>query len=211
MGVHYLVDLFGSTPSATKIIDVRTPANGQSLINGTFIVRVPDGVQVQKPANLADLITQKYTGLLSFYAGFTRIAFDDYLDASSIDTVAATTAGALMGGKSSVALLPGGAIQTVAIPLTGGTPTVAVVTWETFQLTDTDVKTDRFQRTYAEVASSPSNVTCSVSFNGGGTFNSTMDGSILNIPLSGQGTSFILRLTNVSANRLGIGSWAVIY
>jgi hypothetical protein len=211
MGVHYLVDLYGNPVSTAKVIDVRTPSNGQSLLNGTFLVRVPDGVQVQKPTDLTDLLTKKYAGLLSFYAGFTRIAFDDLLDATSIDTVAATTAGALLGERSSIALLPAGAFQTVTIPLTPGTPTVAVVTWETFQVTDSDSKTDRFQRTYAEVSSTPMNVTCSVSFNGGATFNSTLDGAILNIPLSGQGTSFVLRLTNASANRLGIGSWAVIY
>lgn len=209
MGNHYLVDLYGNPLGSSKVIDTRTALNGQSFMNGTFVVRVPDGVSVTRPANLTDLTTQKYAGLLAFYAGFTKITFDDLLDASAISV--GSSSKIFMGDRASIALLPGGILQSVVVPLTGGAPTVALTTWETFQVTATDVKTDRFQRTYVEVPSTPSNVTCSVSFDGGATFNSTTDASVLNIPIPDQGTNYVIRLTNASANKLFIGSWAVIY
>src|SRR5574338_231782 len=195
--------------STSKVIDTRVPPNDQSLMNGTFVVRVPDGVPVTQPANLSDLTTQKYAGLLSFYAGFTRISYDDLLDPSGVATGPSTKI--LLGERATIALLPGGILESVVVPLTGGAPTVALTTWETFQVTSTDDKNDRFQRTYVEVPSSPSNITCSVSFNGGGSFNATTDASVLNIPLADQGTNYVIRLTNASAGKLFIGSWAVIY
>jgi len=210
MSTHYLVDLYGNPLNTSSIIDVREPTNLQTITNGTFIIRVPDGASVQKPANLGDLITKKFAGLLAFYAGFTRITFDDLIDPSGIDTSAVGTLGTF-GQRGSIQLYPGGVLTSVVTPLSGGTPAQVVVTWESFTLTSSDPKTDRFQRTYTEVPSSPSNVTCQVSFNGGGTFHTAVDGAVLNIPIPDQGTNFVIKLTNTSTGRLGIGSWAVIY
>lgn len=209
MGTHYLVDLYGNPVSSSSIIDVREPPNGQSITNGTFVIRVPDGAAVQKPANFADLITKKYAGLLGFYAGFTRITFDDLIDASAIDAV--NSSKIAVGERMCISLFPGGTLQSVVVPLTPGAPAQVLLTWETFQFTSTDLKTDRYERTYAEVPSTPLNITCSVSFNGGVNYNTTTDGAVLNIPGGQQGTNFIIRLTNASANRLYLGSWAVIY
>jgi hypothetical protein len=206
---HYLVDLHNAILANSALIDVRDPTNFQSLTNGCFVVRVPDGVQVVRPSSFSNLITQKYTGLLAFYAGFTRITFDDLVNASGID--AANSSGITLGERGSISLFPGGVLQSNVIGLTPGAPPAVIVTWETFQYTASDAKTDRYQRTYAEVASSPLNITCSVSCDGGVTFNSALDGGVTNIPGLGQGTNFIIRLTNASANRLWLGSWAVIY
>lgn len=212
MSTHYLVDLYGNPMSTASIIDVREPTNLQTITNGTFVIRVPDGAQIQRPTptNLSALITAKFAGLLAFYAGFTRITFDDLIDPSGIDTSAPSTAGTF-GQRGSIQLYPGGVLTSVVTPLTGGAPAQVVITWETFTLTSSDPKTDRFQRTYTEIPSSPSNVTCQVSFNGGVTFTAAMDGAVLNIPVPAQGTNFVIKLTNTSTGRLGIGSWAVIY
>lgn len=209
MGAHYLIDLFGNPVGTASIIDVRDPTNAQSVINGCFVVRLPDGVPVNKPTTFNDLITKKYQGMLAFYAGFTRLTRDDLVDASGIDL--ANSSGIAMGQRASISLAPGGIFQSVVVPLTGGVASQFVITWETFQFTDADPATDRFQRTYVEVPSSPSNVTCSVSFNSGGSFNATTDGNVITVLPADQGTNFVLRLTNASSGRLYLGSWAIVY
>lgn len=213
MSAHYLVDLFENPLANARILDVRNPSNDQSLSNGSFIVRVPDGVQVVSPTDLTDLLTKKYAGLLAFYTGFTRITFDDLTDAMGVNMAPGASAFLTSGLRGSVGLYPtaGARVQSVVTPLIPAQPTVCVVTFEVFRYTATDDKADRFQRTYEEVAAIPLNVTCSVSFNGGATFLPTTDGAVLNMLIGDQGTSFIIRLTNVSAQRLFVGSWAVIY
>jgi hypothetical protein len=213
MSAHYLIDLYGNPLGSARILDVRNPSNDQSLSNGSFVVRVPDGVQVVNPTDLTDLLTKKYVGLLAFYTGFTRISFDDLTDASGVNTAPGTSSALTTGLRGSVGLYPtaGARVQSVVTPLTPAQPTVCVVTFETFRYTSTDDKNDRYQRTYEEIASSPSSITCSVSFNGGATFLPTTEGAVLNIPLADQGTNFVIRLTNVSGQRLFLGSWAVIY
>ena len=59
MSQHYLIDLFGNPVSTARIIDVRDPTNLQTMMNGSFIIRVPSGVQVVNPVNVTDLLTQK--------------------------------------------------------------------------------------------------------------------------------------------------------
>ena len=179
MSQHYLIDLFGNPVSTARIIDVRDPTNLQTMMNGSFIIRVPSGVQVVNPVNVTDLLTQKYQGLLAENAGMTRVTFDDLLDGSHLDPTASQLG--FFGQRG------------------------------TISLSDSDPSTDRLQRTYTELASTPSQLTCSVSFDGGVTFNTTTDSTILNIPLTSQGTSFIIRLTNVTSGRLYIGSWAIVY
>lgn len=209
MSQHYLIDLFGNPVSTARIIDVRDPTNLQTMMNGSFIIRVPSGVQVVNPVNVTDLLTQKYQGLLAENAGMTRVTFDDLLDGSHLDPTASQLG--FFGQRGTISLSAGGLLQSVSTPLTGSAPTQALVTWEVFSVSDSDPSTDRLQRTYTELASTPSQLTCSVSFDGGVTFNTTTDSTILNIPLTSQGTSFIIRLTNVTSGRLYIGSWAIVY
>ena len=63
MAAHYLVDQFHSPVGDSTLIDVRNPENGESFVNGTFIVRVPDGVSVQNPVDVNDLIAKKYAAM----------------------------------------------------------------------------------------------------------------------------------------------------
>lgn len=212
MTAHYLVDLFNPTVGNSELIDVRNPPDGESLINGSFIVRVPGGVSVKNPTDLTDLITKKYTGLLAFYAGFTDIIFDDQLDATGVN--AANSVGVLLGGRLTNGLREPGANPTLleSVPVAlGGSPTQALITWECFELQDSDVAGARFERTYVEVSAGA--YTCEVSFDNGVNFNSTMDGAVLSIPVPEQGSDFIIRFVNVSGTpaKTFIGSWAVIF
>ena len=205
MGAHYLVDQFYSPVGSSTLIDVRNPDNGESFVNGTFVVRVPDGVSVKNPIDLTDLTTKKYAGILSFYAGFTVIVFDDFLDATGVDTV--NSSDVLLGERVTTGLQPGGVLQSPTVPLSGA-PTVAVITWETFTHTDSDDKQQRFERTYVE--SDPDDYTCEVSFDNGANFNVTTDSAVLNIPVPEQGTNFIVRFTN-TAGKSFLGSWSLIF
>ena len=58
MGAHYLVDLFNPVVGTSELIDVRNTPSDESLINGTFIVRVPGGVSVKNPTHLPDLLAK---------------------------------------------------------------------------------------------------------------------------------------------------------
>lgn len=209
MGQHYLIDLFGNPVANARIIDVRDPSNFQTMMNGCFIIRVPSGVQVVNPANVTDLLNQKFQGLLAENAGMTRVTFDDLLDGTHLDPSASQLG--FFGQRGTISLSAGGMLQSVSTPLTGSAPVQALVTWEVFSVSDSDPSNDRLQRTYTELASTPSQLTCSVSFDNGITYNTTTDSTILNIPLTSQGTNFIIRLTNATSGRLYVGSWAVVY
>jgi hypothetical protein len=213
MGQHYLIDLFGNPVANARILDVQDPENFQTLLNGAFVIRVPSGVQVINPANVTDLLNQKYQGLLAENATFTRVTFDDLLDASHVDP---TSGPGIFGQRGTITLQPGATFSSVinagaGTPLTGATPIQALVTWEVFSITESDPASGQYQRTYTELTSDPTQATCQVSFNGGSTFNPTTDGTVINILGPDQGTAFIIQLTNVTQGRLYIGSWAVVY
>jgi hypothetical protein len=212
MSSHYLSDLFGGVVIG-DLVDARNATTGQSMINGAFVVRVPDGVAVDKPTGLADLLTQKYTGLLALNAGFTRIAYDDLLDPTGIDAVNSSFVN--LGARGTVSIFAQGPtdyFQSVVVPLAGPAPAMVVVTWETFQYVDSDPKADRVQRTYSELPSSPSNVLCWVSFNSGATYTAALDGAATPIAGPDQGTNLIVRFQNAGAyDRVYLGSWAMLY
>lgn len=213
MGQHYLIDLFGNPVATARIIDVQDPTTGTTLLNGSFIIRVPGGIQVINPANVTDLLNQKYQNLLANNPTFTRITFDDLLDATHVDP---TSGPGIFGQRGTISIAPGGTFVSIinggaGTPLTGATPLQALVTWEVFSVTDADPSTGLLQRTYNELTSDPSNLTCDVSFNGGITFNATTDSSVILIDVPDQGNAFIVKYTNVTQGRLYLGSWALVY
>lgn len=213
MGQHYLIDLFGNPVATARIIDVLEPENNQTILNGAFIIRVPSGVQVVNPGNVTDLLNQKYQGLVAENPTFTRVTFDDLLDATHVDP---TSGPGIFGQRGTIQLAAGGTFTSVinagaGTPLAGSAPIQALVTWEVFSVTDADPASGLYERTYTELSSDPSQLACQVSFNGGSTFNPTTDSTVINILGPDQGTAFIIQLTNVTQGRLYIGSWAVVY
>ena len=210
MSAHYLVDIHANPLSGARILDVTEPTGGQSLMNGGHVIRVPDYISVQDPVDVADLVMKKYQGMLAYYAGFPYVTFDDLLDSAYIDFAYGGLKGSF-GDRGAVWLPPGGELRTVSVPLSGLAPTHAVVTWEAFSTQYTDPSSGRALRTYVEESTGPGNFSCQVSFDGGTHFYPTTDGEVLSIPLAGQGLNFKLSLTNVSSQRLNIGSWAVVY
>jgi hypothetical protein len=213
VGQHYIIDLFGNPVANARILDMEEPANDQTLLNGSFIIRVPDGVAVSNPVSVTDLLNQKYQGLLAENAGFLYITYDDLLDPTHVDP---TSGPGYFGQRSLISLAPGATFSSMinggaGTPLTGSAPTQALATWEVFTVSDTDPSGTVFQRTYTELPSVPAYATCQVSFNGGSTFHPTTDSTIINVLSADQGTAFIIQLTNVTTGRLFISSWALIY
>jgi hypothetical protein len=219
MSSHYLIDLFATLNPAILAV-VTEPANGQTIANGAFIVRLPDtGGLIDPgtgrpavPTDLTDLLTKKYQGILSFFAGYGNIHFDDLLDTSGINLSAPGLAGTL-GERSTIALNPGATLTSNMVTL-GDTPTNAILTWEVFQYLDADPSSDRLQRTYQERPTTATYTTAQVSFNNGGTYLAATDSGVFNIPPGDQGDQMIVQITNATSAppiRIQIGSWAVIY
>src|SRR5512137_1063387 len=190
MTAHYMVDLFANPlfPLNVPIIDVREPHRGQSLPNGCMVLRVPGYVQVTRPADLGDLLTQKYTGLLAFYAGFGNIAYDDLIDPTHIDPV--NSGKIRLGKRNTVCVAYTGSLQSTAYTLPwagpGVAPTVAVITWEVFEYVTTDPKTGLYTREYKELPAD--DIFCNVSFDGV-TWSTVTNEGVFNIPVGKQGTN----------------------
>lgn len=210
MSTLYLVDFFATPLATAKIIDVRQALTAP--LSGNFVVRVPDFISVQNPIDVSDLITKKYLGLLAFYAGYANVAYDDLFDLLDVDTGAAQVAGSF-GERNLVTIYPGARFQTQPVTLAGPAPSQAFITWETYSVSVSDPAEDRVVPSYVEEPSSTTTFTCDVSFNNGANFYAATDGGLVNIPPLGQGTQFILRLTNATSppRSLRVGSWAVIY
>jgi hypothetical protein len=95
-------------------------------------------------------LTKKYTGMLAWYAGFTRLAYDDLLDASHVDITDPQMAGKL-GERGTIGINPTARLSSVVVPLSGDAPSQAVVTWEVFEYEDVDDKSSRILRYYHEL------------------------------------------------------------
>jgi len=223
MSSHYLIDLFSTIPtvsppasppySGAPIIAVDDPANGQSLVNGTFVVKLPDSIplvdpvtlQPSTPNNLGDLIAKKYQGLLSIFAssGYTNVTFDSLLDSSGIASI--TSGG--KGQKGTCYLNSGATFTSDTITLATSTSN-AVFTWEIFTYIDSDPANGRYTRTYNELTTSPSYTTAQISVDGGGTYTTVTD---LTPTTLVAGSSLIVKITNVSSSKLYLGAWALVY
>ena len=217
MSSYYLIDLHHDPFLASRILDVAettTLVGSSTPMNGGTIVRVPDYVGLKDPADVSTLLTQKYAGLLAYYAGFTYVTHDDLLDAADVDFGEPTLKGKF-GDRNAICLPPNfggiaGRFQSTVATLSGPAPSQAIITWEVYRVDLADPALDRAVLTYVEVPAS--NFTCDVTFDNGVHVYPATDGSVLNVPLGGQGTNFAIRLTNNSAtDHLYVGSWAVIY
>jgi hypothetical protein len=212
MSTHYLIDAHTAILGDARILDVVEANGGQSNLNGGFVVRVPDYIAVKDPVGLLNpvngLLPKKYAGLLAYYAGFQYVTWDDLLDTSGVDFTYPLLRGTF-GDRVTTSLPPGGVFCSTLVGLSGIAPQQALVTWETFSVSLQGDAATRTMRAYTEEAAG--GFTCQVSFDNGASFYAVQDGNVLNIPAIGQGTSFIIRFTNISVSPLYLGSWAVVY
>lgn len=216
MGVLYLIDAHTPVLLDSEINDTIPVESGDTQVtNGSFPVSVPFGVPIDGvPANLTELLTKKFAGLLAFFPGYTYIDYDEGIDGSGWD--ASNSKQVAIGDRGNTFLYNGPApsesyLTSNALALTGPAPSEAIVTWELYEFTRSNDKGSALTRSYAEL--DPSEVTCNVSFDGGSNFvNNVTDGVQFSIPLASQGTSFVMYLeSNSTTRRFWVGGWAVIY
>lgn len=177
-------------------------------INGSFVVKVSDDIRLDgdPPSTIADLLTQKYTGLLAAYPGFSYIVYDEMTDATGFSMVAST--GSTFGERGTISILPTGVAETVMVPL-ASTPSECIVTWEVYNVVNTDPATGLFIREYQDRPANDLGV--DVSFDNGSNYTSAADGALHLIAPAVQGNQLILRVSNALGVRRWLGSWAVIY
>ncbi len=218
MSSLYVIDYHTATFANSKIVDVLVGGSAPVQYPGGCIVNVPDYLTVRDPVGLytaqTGLITQKATAMLAAYPGFTRIATDDLLDITDLNLVAAgayTPKGAF-GDRGKCRLRATQTVRTVMQTLTAPAPSTCVIVWEAFETTrTTSTSTSQTALTYTE--RSPSDLTCNVSFDNGGSWLTATSGGVLTVPVINQGTQLILEFTGTGSlsTPRGLGGWAVIY
>lgn len=212
MGTVYMIDSHTPVLLDSEINDTIPIETGETqILNGSFPVNVPFGIPIDgAPADLTELLTQKFTGLLAFYPGYMNLDYDEGIDSSGWD--AANSQGVCIGDRGTSHIIDGGALRSNVTVLSSA-PSAAIITWEVFEilgfLTENakdGVKVSRYEE------KDPSDLTVWASFDGGTTWiNPVTEGVQFSILAWQQGTNFIIRFSNSSGDRLWVGSWAVIY
>jgi len=209
MGLHYLINYFDQPIEHSRIADVIVAIDGTSEINGHFVVRVPFDVPVKNPSDLEDLITKKYEGFMLQYVGFTRVAYDDLLNVDHINIAHPDVRG-VFGQRCVIGIEPGAKFVSTTIALVPPEPARAIMTWDAFDYPDTDPYDSKHMRIYREL--DPDLVmTCEISFDNGAHYRPIKNRRAMDIIFGERGTNFIVQITNTTANRVYMGSWAVIY
>jgi len=208
MSTLYLFDGHTAPLANSRLLDVKASEVGaQTQIDGRFVVKAEEGLQLPNPTDLNTLLTDKYAATLALYPGFTDIDYDAMLDATGLDATTAP-AGTVLGlGERGTNSLVNGSIETTMAVL-GSTPSQALVLWEIFSINPSNPSTGRFERFYVEA--DPSDWTVAVSFDNGSNYTAVSHGVLAPIPPAIQGNQMIVQFTTAVQARF-FGSWAVIY
>lgn len=208
MSTLYLVDAHNSTVADSRITDILPPSDslitGVSL-NGNFPVFIPSSISLSQVGTVDDLNTAKYSELLALYPGFTYISYEDYLSAPSVNTANSTNF--QIGDRVTTSLNYYGILETNPVALSS-TPNTAILTWEVYEIVET-ISDNRVLLILNEI--DPDTLTVQASFDGGSNFQSYLNGVLGIIPVVEQGSSFVVKFTNGTANSYHLASWSVLY
>lgn len=212
MSTYYLFDMHVPTLEDARIVDaIVTPELGaQFRVDGLTPIRVPDGVHVENPASLTDLLQQKYQGILAQHPGFTSIIHDDLLDGDDVVPVSMTKSGSrgMVGGK----------FMSNVVDVSGATSAITqcILVYEHYTWRYVDQKDGRMERYYVEEPESAHSARVSV--NGGLAWNVTTSGALVIVEPSEQGSLAVVELStqnlfDVETDRRVVmsGSWALIF
>jgi hypothetical protein len=222
MGTIYLVDAHSTVLGTSRIRDTVNLQSGSLNLRGSFPVNVPFDVPVDGvPSDLTDLVSKKYTGLLSLYPGYTTILYDEQIDGIGWDEATSITLGNGIGGffigeRQTTGVVPVGSssdgLLATDLHVLTSTPTSCVVRYEAFRYGLTDPISGVAARTYQETIDS--NFQVYVTFNNDPDPSAWLlvtNGAMLTIPLVNQGNQFRLSLFNETTQKTWLGSWALIY
>ena len=212
MSLYYLVDPHVPVITNARIVDtvMTTNPTAEFRCDGLLPIKIPEGVRIENPSSLSDLLTQKYAGILAQFPGFVNILFDDLLDAAGVQLTAPPTYLRKSGSRGTI----GGTFRTTAATAVAPV-TQAVLVYEHYTWRYVDSRDGRVERYYVEAPES--DFTAGLRVKAGSSFQTTTSGSLVTFLLADQGTAVQAEFlaSNPSPyidNRLvHTGSWAVIY
>src|SRR5690606_17909899 len=163
-----MFDMHVSNIADARLVDVvmTSEPGSEFRVDGLTPVRIPDGVHVENPANLTELLEQKYAGILAQYPGFTNVIYDDLLDADDVTTFSRVTK---LGARGTIA--GGFGSATVDVSASVAAVTQCVLIYEHFTWRYAMPRDGRVERYYVEEPEAAH--TASVTVDGGSTFNDT--------------------------------------
>lgn len=215
MAAYYLFDMHVANMAGARLVDtITTSEPGEELrVDGLTPIRIPDGVYVGTPANLAELLQRKYVGILAQYPGFSHVVYDDLLVA---DDVVSSSRGTKLGARASIA----GGFESVAVDVSDVTTAIAqfVLVYEHFTWRYEIPRDGHIQRYYVEEPEAAHRARVSV--NGGGAYAITSSGSLVAVEPSEQGTTvrvelipFATEVVDAATQRrvVSSGSWALLF
>lgn len=218
MSTYYLVDMHvNGTDEATiaanaRIVDVilTTSNTAEFRCDGLVPIKIPEGVKINNPSSVQDLLDQKYLGVLAQFPGFTNILSDSFIDATGVQLTSLPTAMRKSGLRSTI----GGTFRTTAATA-ALTVTQAILLYEHYTWRYVDSRDGRVERYYVEA--SETSLTAGLRVKAGSAFQTTTSGSLVEFLVADQGTAVQVEFLASNPdfyidNRLvHTGSWAVIY
>lgn len=200
MSTHYLLSL-----DTDEIVDVSIPVTTppRTVLNGQYVIRVPDEIPVKNPTSRADLLDKKYAGILSSVGMFTSMDWDDMLDPTGIDL--AESSQVVTGYRGANAIRSLGSLQTqVAFRNLSGQ---ACIVYEAYTYEYTHGP-DGIRRVYVEELSDTS-VGITLNLDGQSPITGIVSGVPFSIPTPSNWYS--ITFTSTVTRPVYLGSWAFLY
>jgi hypothetical protein len=210
MSTYYLFDMHVPTIADARIVDVVMTSGAQTefRVDGLIPVKIPEGIRVDNPSNLSDLLAQKYQGILAQYPGFARIVYDDLLDPDDVFPIGMGK----LGSRSTI----GGHISTTTVDLFSTVlQFILVYEHNTWRYVDSN---GRIERYYVEQPEGLYPARATLNYDGAGDYTETTSGALVVVNPGEEGSS--LRAEFLMNGPLDVGprsrlvhtgSWSVIY
>lgn len=194
---------------------VRTATTDLSglILNGFEVIEVPTNVSIDDsvdPFDKSELLDQKFQGVL-LNEPYDHVVYDDFADASGIDTTATDTR--VAGFSGGFCELPAsdstgdGLVQTSVIDASSdGTFDEATVYWDVFEETRS---WDGVRQTRSVTRIDPDTLEAFISNDGGSTFQPILH--LEHVQFGAADNQFVIRFENETATDYHLASYALLY
>lgn len=217
MSTYYLVDMHGTATteaaiaSSSRIVDVilTTSSTAEFRCDGLVPIKIPEGVRIDNPTSVADLLTQKYDGILAQFPGFTNMERDALIDTAGVQTAAPPTKMRKTGLRGTT----GGTFRTT-VATAALSVTQAILVYEHYTWRYVDSRDGRVERYYIEAGDG---ITAGLRVKAGSAFQATTSGTLVEFLVADQGTAVQVEFLvsnpvfHIDNRLIHTGSWAVIY